>query len=352
MATGATSCPRLPEWWSSCLASHVCLQNFPPYALRHAWDLPQDLCASSPCFSPLRAKERVLIVGGGLTAAQLAVLVADQGHTHACLVSRRSLEVKQFDFSDAWMDRKQRPGLLRAFLHAKSHEERLALIQAARGLSSIPPEAIEMLQARRDRIDARECTEVASFPPPRWDTRVKMWRVILECHEPARKKTPGKGAIREEHFFDRIWCATGSDARLDQHPLLGGMQDHRPIQTCDGFPCLTPYLAWDPDCDLYVLGAPAALVLGPDAFNLMGARTGAARVAHVLSEILNEKRDEDSSEGLLQAKQNVADLQFNYDRKREGVRGGGLGAHDTNKNEKNKGKGICPLRGKPRRSCC
>ena len=285
---------------------------------------------------------------------QLAVLAVDQGQAHATLASRRPLVVKQFDFADAWMDRKHRPSLLRTFLEAENDTDRVALIQAARGLSSIPPEALDMLRAREGRIDLREATEVTSFPPPRWDSHVKMWRVVLECHNGKSAVMKGRITTREEHFFDRIWCATGSDVCLETHPLLGRFTDLRPIETSNGFPCLTPDLAWDQDCELYVLGAPAALRLGPDAFNLLGARTGAARVAHVLHERLQEGDDTAIKNNIRQAKQEVAALGFKYDRKREGVRSAGLARQEETGvgTQKRTRRGLCARKGKPRRGCC
>ncbi len=354
VATGSTSCPRLPEWWPSGPDAMDCPFDHPPHALRHAWELPQDLCLSSPAPAPLKSHERILIVGGGLTAVQLAVLAVDQGQAHATLASRRPLVVKQFDFADAWMDRKHRPSLLRTFLEAENDTDRVALIQAARGLSSIPPEALDMLRAREGRIDLREATEVTSFPPPRWDSHVKMWRVVLECHNGKSAVMKGRITTREEHFFDRIWCATGSDVCLETHPLLGRFTDLRPIETSNGFPCLTPDLAWDQDCELYVLGAPAALRLGPDAFNLLGARTGAARVAHVLHERLQEGDDTAIKNNIRQAKQEVAALGFKYDRKREGVRSAGLARQEETGvgTQKRTRRGLCARKGKPRRGCC
>ncbi len=356
VATGSTSCPRLPEWWPSLLESPC--RRYPPHALRHAWALPQDLCASAAAPKPLQSGERILVVGGGLTAAQLSVLAADQGQGHVCMASRRGMVTKQFDFEHAWMDRKQRPRLLRQFLQAATPEERLRLIQEARGQSSIPLEALAMLRARHDRIDVRQHTEVAAFPPPQWDAQAQAWCVVLESLDSKGKVT------REACVFDRIWAATGSDVCLEQHPLLGPFCEHRPLDRCGDFPCLTPDLAWDAGCELYVLGMPAALVLGPDAGNLMGARTGAGRVAHVLQERLcaaEKKGDADVEARVHQAKKDVASLAFKYDRRRECVRSAGLtrgrgaadGGGDEQEQRKTKNRGWCARKGKNnRRSCC
>jgi len=93
------------------------------------------------------------------------------------------------------------------------------------------------------------------------------------------------GRITEE-VFTRIWCATGSEVHLDAHPLLSHIQDQCPTPVEGGLPCITDWLSWREDVELYVLGAYAGLVLGPDAQNLMGARSGSRRAAHVLRHLV------------------------------------------------------------------
>ena len=59
----------------------------------------------------------------------------------------------------------------------------------------------------------------------------------------------------------------------------------------NGFPALTQNLAWTADDDFYVIGALAALQLGPDALNLAGARHGACRLGHQLREACGHGQD-------------------------------------------------------------
>jgi hypothetical protein len=328
VATGSTSCPRLPEWMEELRSTTP--QQHPPHSLRHAWELPDDLSSSSSSTKaaehPLRPHQRILVVGGGLTAVQLAVLAAGNGCREVCLAARRPLRVQQFDFGAEWMDRRERPGLLRAFL-ATDFESRLGMLQQARGVSTVPPEAHSVLREMEDagRLEVLEWTEVAAASPPAWDARAGCWRVVLEHYDPIAQRT-----VRTQRHFERLWCATGSDIRLEHHPLLGPFAARCPVRTCGGLPCLTPHLAWAEDCELYVLGAPAALVLGPDGANLMGARTGAARAAHVIGTALaaaaeNWRGEEEQEQLVGQAKLEIAALQFRYDTKRQYVKGAGLG---------------------------
>jgi hypothetical protein len=45
-------------------------------------------------------------------------------------------------------------------------------------------------------------------------------------------------------------------------------------------------LQWREDCPLHVMGAYAALQLGPDALNLAGARVGAERLVELLTDLM------------------------------------------------------------------
>ena len=326
VATGSTSCPRLPDWMEELRATAVgASAAHPPHSLRHAWELPQDL--APPTLGPqqggqclLHPQERVLVVGGGLTAVQLAVLAAATGGRGVCLAARRPLRVQQFDFGAAWMDRRERPRLLRGFL-AAGFEERLGTLQRARGVSSVPPEAHAVLREMEEAgwLEVQEWTEVAAASPPVWDAAARSWRIVLERYDAIAQRN-----VRTERRFERIWCATGSDIRLEHHPLLGPFWERCPAPTCGGLPCLTPHLAWAEHCELYVLGAPASLVLGPDGANLMGARTGAARAAHIIGAALAGEE-----ELVARAKQEIAALEFRYDSKRQYVKGPALGNAST-----------------------
>lgn len=332
VATGSTSCPRLPEWMEEIrtFAANAAADSeaYPAHSLRHAWELPQDLAPPTPQHAggqrPLHPQERVLVVGGGLTAVQLAVLAAAKGGGRGgvCLAARRPLRVQQFDFGAAWMDRRERPRLLRGFL-AAGFEERLDTLQRARGVSSVPPEAHAVLWGMEDAgmLEVQEWTEVAAASPPMWDAAAGSWRVVLERYDPIAHRT-----VRTERRFERVWCATGSDIRLEHHRLLGSFFERCPIPTRGGLPCLTPHLAWAEHCELYVLGAPASLILGPDGANLMGARTGAARAGHAIGAALVAPPVATIEEEMVaRAKQEIAALEFRYDSKRQYVKGAALG---------------------------
>jgi hypothetical protein len=73
----------LAERDACCDAPGSPAEPFPAHALRHAWDLPRDLHPVNGT-AQVRAAERVCVVGGGLTSAQLALLAADEGEIWLC----------------------------------------------------------------------------------------------------------------------------------------------------------------------------------------------------------------------------------------------------------------------------
>lgn len=81
---------------------------------------------------------------------------------------------------------------------------------------------------------------------------------------------------------DRLWLATGSSLSAPAEPLLAPLLKHLPIPLVSGLPALQPTLEWSPQSGLYLLGAYAALQLGPGALNLAGAKTASVIVAQQL----------------------------------------------------------------------
>jgi hypothetical protein len=57
-----------------------------------------------------------------------------------------------------------------------------------------------------------------------------------------------------------------------REPLFQGLLSAAPVPLCGGLPALTPELRWAPGMDVHLLGAYAALELGPGALNLAGVR--------------------------------------------------------------------------------
>lgn len=274
----------------------------PEGAIAHAWQLidhshaggvptrgatiPHIRAKTSAKWSQrLDGTPRLLIVGGGLTAVHLfrrAVHVHGCRHVH--LVSREEeFLVKQFDINLDWVSYSSRVGKMATFTREPDPSKRLKLLRAARGRGSITPEARAALDATL--ADAAERAGGAD----KSDVCVKMGAAVVAASWISADDgctTPGEWEVYmadgSVQAYDIIWLATGSVFDVQKDPLLGDLFTQRPVDHVGGLPVIEPTLRWCPGCEVYVMGAFAALSLGPDALNLTGARTGACRICSVL----------------------------------------------------------------------
>eukprot|EP00958_Prasinococcus_capsulatus_P000458 scaffold40_cov413-Prasinococcus_capsulatus_cf.AAC.1 len=143
------------------------------------------------------------------------------------------------------------------------------MVREARGGGSVPPEGLDLLaqSMKTYPIDVREETEVWDAVPSTAEGSGKLvWSLDLS-----------DGSKLE---CNRMWLATGTQLDLNALRFLDEVKRCFPVEVVGGLPVLADSLKWSEGCDLYMMGAYAALQLGPDALNLAGARSGAARIAH------------------------------------------------------------------------
>ncbi|MDY7023879.1 MAG: FAD-dependent oxidoreductase, partial [Cyanobacteriota bacterium] len=201
--------------------------------------------------------ERVLVVGGGLTSAHLALGMMARGATVTLMV-RRQLREKLFDTEPGWLG----PKYLKPFEAESCWKLRSQSIQQARDGGSITPSL--MMQLRRairqgKLISWENCQVKAAI----WENN---WRVNCD---------------RAEVEFDRIVLATGTKFDATQHPLLQNILPVYPTEIIDGLPVLDRHLRL-PGYELFIMGGLAALQLGPVARNLAGARMASGRIVPAL----------------------------------------------------------------------
>lgn len=235
-----TRVPRIPDW------AHDLVTQAPAGRILHTEEL--DLRGAG------LDGERVLIVGNGLTAGQIALIASGRGAA-VTLVCRSRVRRQVFDFQGGWLT----PSELRGFYREQAAHRRLEMVRAARRSSMTPAVAVALEEAdRTGTIHLLEDCEVISAS---WDG--SCWRVSL-------------GEPTEE--VDRIWLATGTTAGVDTEPLLAPLTAVRPTEMAGGLPVLDEACRW-PGTEVHVMGALAALQLGPAARNLAGARMAAERIA-------------------------------------------------------------------------
>ncbi len=201
----------------------------------------------------LAGAQRIAIVGGGITAAQLAVRLAERARP--TVIARHPRRERDFDSDPGWLG----PRHLAGFARLRDPEERRARIREARHRGSLPRDvalSVDQACARGDLDwlnDEVHCARLAG------DT------IALDCAGGARLSCDG------------IALATGFAPEPARDTWLGGAVESLglPCAPC-GSPLVDGALRWAPG--LFVSGALAELEIGPAAPNIAGARMAAERI--------------------------------------------------------------------------
>ncbi|KAL2796830.1 hypothetical protein BJX66DRAFT_123387 [Aspergillus keveii] len=219
-----------------------------------------------------RKETNVVVVGGGLSSAQIVDMAIRKGVTKVWFLLRSDFKVKHFDITLSWMG-KFKNYEKAVFWSADTDEERMEMIKTARNGGSITPRYQKILRehAARRRVSIHTRTAIVS---KEYCPVAKTWRLVTD------PPIPGLPDI------DYMYFATGMHMDVTELPMLQQMHQDYPIETIQGLPCLTDDLMWQADVPLFLTGRLAALRLGPGAPNLEGARLGAERIAWSMEEVL------------------------------------------------------------------
>ncbi|KAK7752023.1 hypothetical protein SLS62_005985 [Diatrype stigma] len=240
-----------------------------------------------------KAPTHVLVVGGGLTSAQLADVAIRRGVRSVTLIMRGPLKIKAFDIGLEWVG-KFRNFEQAAFYSSDTDEERWEKYMQARNGGSITAPYKKVLDGHiaSGRLNLRLHTTIAH---KEWDPERKVWSVQLESGSGEGGGGEDSSQTQKQETtlppIDHIYFATGVGSDFEQLPCLQSMQAQYPVASCNGFPCITENMAWRDDVPLFVNGRFAALQLGPGAPNLIGARQGADRIAWSIQDVLGTKED-------------------------------------------------------------
>ncbi|WP_137291438.1 FAD/NAD(P)-binding protein [Natronorubrum halophilum] len=226
-------------------------------SITHVWD----------GFDPETRADDTLVVGGGITAAQLATCLADRDREPVTLCSRHDLEEATVEANPRWINWNHIERQLHR--HPPGSRARVETVREARNDATVPPLLLERLETAADegRLsirngDVRSAREV--------DGRV---RLLLE----------DGGCLSAE----RPVLATGF-APVFEHPFVESVADELDLERgYRGMPVLDDEtLAWREssggDSPVFVSGALAAGTVGPFAGNVVGARRAADRIARAL----------------------------------------------------------------------
>ena len=235
LATGSGKV-QLPHWVDSITS------DYPPDRLCHSQQVNLQRLNLT--------RERILIIGGGLTSGHLAKGAIDLGAT-VTLMSRKQLQSKIFDADPGWLG----PKYLKDFHAQTDWYERYQQIQQARNGGSMTPDMmLNLSQAGNEgkvRID--ECCQIGDA---QWQNN--LWQVSCD-----------NGGNR--HQFNRIWLATGTRFNAKEHPLLKDVLKAYPTEIVNGLPVLDEHLRL-PKSNFFIMGGLAALQIGPVARNIGGGK--------------------------------------------------------------------------------
>ena len=201
--------------------------------------------------------EVVAVFGGGISGAQIALRLAEEGH-EVHLVSRHALREHQFDSEPGWLG----PRFMTGFADEADMDRRRDIIAKARHKGSVPP---DVRQALEEAIAAHQIhwyqSEVEGL-----DERGAEFRVNL---------TSGLSVD-----VQRVLLATGFMGRRPGGTMVDRLVESAalPCAQC-GYPIVDKALSWHPR--IYVSGPLAELELGPSARNIAGARRAAERLVEV-----------------------------------------------------------------------
>jgi hypothetical protein len=213
----------------------------------------------------LPKSKRILVVGGGLTAVQVALEMVKLGKI-CILCSRRPLVEKHFDIGFEWFDSRTNNKCMFDFYHQDT-AYRLAALKQARDGGSVPP--IYMRQVEHVQESGR------------------LIRLVGEVRYASDNPIDQSVVITiddKEFCVDHVVLACGLEPNCLQNPEVKSVFDSWPIPMEGGLPSITEDLRWKQNLSLYVVGSLGSLTVntGPDAGNLMGIRRAAQLVANAL----------------------------------------------------------------------
>ena len=211
----------------------------------------------APSFSRARipAFSRAIVVGGGITGAQLAVALAERAPGAVTLLSPHAPRVHQFDSDPGWIG----PKYLDGYGREPDMARRRALIRAARNKGSMPPDV--HAQLRRAAAQGKLAVRVGAAK------EASLTDDVVSLHL----------ADGDTLSADRVILATGFEARRPGGDWLDrAISDLGLACAACGYPIVDAQLRWHPG--IHVTGPLAELELGPVARNIVGARLAAERI--------------------------------------------------------------------------
>lgn len=211
-------------------------------------------------------RDKIVIVGGGLTAGTLAKSLSERGH-HVGLIVRKRLKTEQFDFPPVWLG----PKALSEFARETDFQRRYETIQQNRGEGSITPDIMEAL-LNTPKVDI--------YP----ETRVHNITTADECLPTQRLRVETTRGVMTD--VSHVILATGYRFNLCRYGFLTELLTHHQIPLVCGHPRLDTDLQLHPIENLFGSGTIAQLQIGPASGNIAGASLVYERLREKLRALL------------------------------------------------------------------
>lgn len=241
LAMGASEQPAWPTWARSLREGGA--------RVDHIFDPGFDRAAMAPW-------SRVVVLGGGITAAQTALSLAERAPGTVTLLARHRPRVHQFDSDPEWMG----PLRLDGYAAVADLGVRRRLIAGARHRGSIP---VDVMSALR-----RAVHQGAVIAPT-----ASVLEARVTAHGFQLDLDGGQGPIDADHLV----LATGFERARPGGPWLDRAIEKLGLSCAAcGYPIVDRALRWHPG--IHVTGPLAELELGPPARNILGARFTAERL--------------------------------------------------------------------------
>jgi hypothetical protein len=246
--------------------------------------------------------KRIVIIGGGMTAALLALgAVSKQGEGQPAtitIIARRPLIQQPFNCDIGWWGNKY----LNAFWQEPNPEYRMKMCRQARHQASITPQIwtaledavglgkIKIIQGYQ--VD--KATLKTSENPSLELNLTSTPNVTTSKSLFAASNTSSRGSFLSQTALssrsslieaDCVWLACGSAFNTALQPLLSTIQSKFPTRIVAGYPVLDPASCVWPGAPVYLVGRGALLAVGPCAGELVGMRLAANRVVKSLKKL-------------------------------------------------------------------
>ena len=236
LAIGSSDEPHWPEWAprDDARVHHVFQPEFDGWPAAH--------------------QESIAVVGGGVSAAQVALRLSATGH-RVFLVARHELREKQFDVSAGWLG----PKFMAGFQRSPDHDHRRWIIDKARQSGTMPSDV------RKALIRAVGKGTVEMLRTEVSDVARREGGLALHLSDGSRAEV------------DHLLLATGFTSKRPGGALVDRLVESAslPCAGC-GYPVVDSLLRWHRR--IHVSGPLAELELGPASRNIAGARRAGERI--------------------------------------------------------------------------